>query len=134
MANIFRNLFKPKLKIRVNMKSRQLRALSRAQLQAAEMTVEAMRTEINIDKVVPKQDGTLEKSLTINTTLLNKGELKLSYDSPYARRLYYHPEFNFRTDKNENAKGLWLEDYIDGDKKDFARNTYAKLYARLTGV
>lgn len=36
-------------------------------------------------------------------------KLLLVWDSPYARRLYWNPQFNFSKDKNPNARGLWFE-------------------------
>lgn len=34
---------------------------------------------------------------------------KLVWDTKYARRLYYNPQYNFSKDKNPNARGLWFE-------------------------
>ena len=48
-------------------------------------------------------------------------------EAPYARRLYYHPEYNFKKDKNANAGGMWFEPYINGRKKYFVSVTFAKL-------
>lgn len=31
------------------------------------------------------------------------------WSTPYARRLYYNPQFNFSKDKNPLAGGLWFE-------------------------
>lgn len=118
---------------RVRLNNRMHR-LTQVQKLALEMTGEALKTEINNDQVVPKQDSTLEMSAFIDNTDLNRGRLKLIYDTPYARKLYYHPEYNFRTDKNSKAKGLWLKDYIDGDKKRFAKEAFARCYRRLAGT
>ena len=46
-------------------------------------------------------------------------------DSPQARRLYFHPEFNFQKRPNRYAGGEWLEPYIDGEKQDFAEEKFA---------
>lgn len=40
-------------------------------------------------------------------TQIGSGEVK--YRTPYARRLYYHPEYNFSTEKNPQAGGYWFE-------------------------
>lgn len=96
------------------------------------MTAEALKTEITQQEVTPKQTGALEASLKVETGKLNKGKLKITYDAPYARRLYYHPEYNFRTDKNRNAKGLWLDDLLTGANKDFVEDTYRKFYQHVT--
>ena len=45
-------------------------------------------------------------------------------DTPYARRLYFHPEYNFNQDKNAHAGGLWFQPYINGNKKKFAQNVF----------
>lgn len=120
------------LTVEVKMKKFQLRILSKAHIKAFEMTAEALKTEINLNEVTPKQTGTLEKSLKIETGGLNRGKIKIMYDTPYARRLYYHPEYNFRTDKNRNAKGLWLDDLLTGDNQDFVEKTYNEFYRKIT--
>lgn len=40
-------------------------------------------------------------------TQIGSGEVK--YRTPYARRLYYHPEYNFSTEHNPQAGGYWFE-------------------------
>ena len=120
------------LNVKVKMKKFQLLKLSKAQLQAFEMTAEALKTEINTSEVTPKQTSALEESLTIDTGKINKGKIKMIYNTPYARRLYYHPEYNFRTDKNRNAKGLWLDDLLTGKNRDFVERTYKEFYKRVT--
>lgn len=54
--------------------------------------------------------------------------------APYARRLYYHPEYDFQTEANPNAKGKWFEDWVTGRKKDFAGKIFAKLYKKEAGL
>lgn len=71
--------------------------------------------------------GTLQRSAFIDDDNASKGEVSIVYDTPYARRLYYHPEYNFNKKQNKNAGGLWFAPYIDGSKKDFAKNTFASL-------
>lgn len=71
--------------------------------------------------------GTLQRSAFVDDENASKGEVSIVYDTPYARRLYYHPEYNFNKKQNANAGGLWFEPYISGSKKDFAKNTFAKL-------
>jgi len=56
---------------------------------------------------IPKDQGTLERS-SLQASDLQRG--KIIWDTPYARRLYYHPEYNFSKDKNPHARGLWFEE------------------------
>lgn len=102
-----------------------LKVLEQAQKRALLMTVEALKTDIITSQLVPKQTGELERSAFVDDTQLEKLVVSLIYDTPYARRLYWHPEYYFRTDKNPNAQGKWLEPYITGEKKDFIKNTFA---------
>ena len=43
----------------------------------------------------------------ILNTQIGSGELR--YRTPYARRLYYHPEYNFSTEKNPEAGAYAFE-------------------------
>lgn len=55
---------------------------------------------------IPKDKSNLEGS-GIRSSLIGEG--KIIWDTPYARRLYYNPQYNFSTDRNPNARGLWFE-------------------------
>lgn len=122
------------MKVNIKMNDKMILLMSKAQKQAAVMTMEALKRDIEREEIVPRDVGKLEESVTANTGLINKGTVKLEYNTPYARKLYYHPEYNFGTEENANAQGEWLETYIDGDKKDYAKDTYKKIFKMLTGV
>lgn len=55
---------------------------------------------------IPKDEGILEQSSKIHSNF-EKGELV--WKTPYARRLYWNPQFNFSKDVNPHASGLWFE-------------------------
>ena len=60
---------------------------------------------------------------------------QLTAAPPYARRLYYHPEYNFQTKENPNAKGMWYEDWMPGGQKaDFAPKAFKQFYKKAGGV
>lgn len=112
-----------------------LKQLTRAQIQALEMTAEALHTEVVQAQVVPFNTGnTQNESQFVDYSQSNRGKASLCYSNPYARRIYFHPEYNFKTDENPNAQGLWLESWIDGKKKYFCSKTFKELYKRLGGV
>ncbi|GER73436.1 minor capsid protein [Bacillus coagulans] len=69
------------------------------------VTSEQVRKDCNY--YIPKDQGTLERS-SFQASDLQRGEIV--WDTPYARRLYYHPEYNFSKDKNPHARGLWFEE------------------------
>lgn len=110
--------------------------LSESSVTALEQTAEALHTDIVQAQVVPRDTGNLQnESFSIDTSQSSSGKVSLVHSTPYARRLYYHPEYHFKIDENPNAKGKWFEDWEPGGRKeDFARNAYAQIYGRISGV
>lgn len=80
--------------------------------QKAEMATKAAQMQLDNDVLkdsnfyVPKDSGTLEAS-SISSSLIGEG--LLYWNTPYARKLYYNPQYNFSKDRNPNAQGLWFE-------------------------
>lgn len=122
-----------KVKVDIKLNGKSIDKLVQAQKQAIEMTMEAVLSDIKTSAVTPKDTGELERSGFVDTLQLEKFIVSIIFDTPYARRLYWHPEYNFRTDKNVNAQGLWMQSYIDGDKKEFIKDTYMKFFKQLSG-
>lgn len=119
------------VKVKVQLDQAKMKQLHQSHLQALEMTAEAVLSDVKTSAVVPKDTGTLEDSGDVDTTGINWGYTRIIFDTPYARRLYYHPEYNFRDDKNLNARGEWMQAYIDGAKENFIRNAYTENFKRL---
>lgn len=112
-----------------------IRKLTQAQTQALEMTAEALHTEVVQAQVIPRDTGALQNESTfVDYSNADKGSCSIVSGTPYARRLYYHPEYNFSTAENPNARGKWYEPWISGGQKDFARKAYKEFYRRLTGL
>lgn len=138
--------------VRVTFDQAKINRLTEAAKQALEMAAEATLSQIVSDGVVPFDVGTLErggeleikdkdaggkrvvayKSGYVDKAKREQGHAAVVFHTPYARRLYYHPEYNFRTDKNPNAQGKWMQSYLDGDKKDFIRDSFAKFFRKLS--
>ena len=123
------------MRVKIKMHKGAIRQLERAQIVALEQTAEAVKTDVIAMNVMPFDDGTLQNESTmIDTSRSKYGEVTISSDLPYARRLYFHPEYNFSKDNNPNAGGRWYDPWIDGSKKNFAINAFRTIYKRLTGV
>ena len=75
---------------------------------------------------LPFRDGILRDSGVIATEI-GSGEVR--YATPYAARLYYHPEYNFDHTKNEQAGGKWFERMKTADGGDILRGAAQKLGA-----
>ena len=93
-----------------------------AALRAAGLTVETIRGEIVTAQVMPfdlgdlqnNQQWTDEHGGTIATEAEDFGDsiiASIESGGPQARRLYYHPEYDFQTVNNPDAGGLWFDKY-----------------------
>lgn len=121
--------------IKVTMDNAKLRQMERAAVLALEKTAEAVKTEVINAQVMPLDKGTMQNNSTsVVTDKSSQGEVSICVDTDYARRLYYHPEYNFSKDNNPNARGEWFEPWIDGEHKNFAQDAFNKLYKREAGL
>ena len=120
----------------VKLNMHEINRLYRAQTQALEQTGEALRTEVVQQQVMPFDTGNLQNESTfVDFRQSANGKVSIVSNTPYARRLYFHPEYKFSKDENPNAKGEWYEDYVPGGKYDtFAQNAYKELFRRIAGL
>ena len=116
--------------VTVHLYQDKIRRLQEASQKAFELTVKAVLSDIQMSQTVPKNTGELERSGFIESDVESMVS-HIVFDTPYARRLYWHPEYNFRQDKNQYAGGLWMQPYIDGDKKNFVKDTYGMFLKQL---
>lgn len=119
---------------KVNLNIPKLNQLSKAAITALEETTEALHTEIEEDEVIPFRTGNLNDNTYPDYSDSTKGKTDLISPDVYARRMYFHPEYNFNRDEHKNAKGKWYEDYITGAKKNFCAKTFSKLYKKEAGL
>lgn len=114
-------------KIKVNWNFGAVRQVEQAVATALEQTAQAALEDVEKEQVMPKDTGTLSEASTFLYDAESRtGVVAIVSDTPYARRLYYHPEYNFQTSKNKNAGGKWFQPWIDGDKKEFAAKAFAE--------
>lgn len=99
---------------------------------ALEMTGEALHTEVVTAQVMPFDEGDMQDVETfVNTSQSSIGLVSLVTTSPQARRLYFHPEYDFQTIHNPNARGEWLKDWLKGGKnEEFAQKAFSKFLKR----
>lgn len=120
----------------VKMNFPRIKQLTQAAVTALEMTAEALHTEVVQAQVMPFETGNLQNESTfVDYSKSKQGKVTLVSSTPYARRLYYHPEYNFQTDKNPFAGGMWYEPWLPGGvSQDFARNAFKRFYKKVGGV
>ena len=86
-----------------------------------------LQDEIREAQVIPRMDGTLSgEGFYVDPKTAKQGYVTLGFNTPYARRLYFHPEYNFHTapwsdargnhDGNPNAQGEWMRHWMKGGK------------------
>ncbi len=134
---------KSTVKINRNM----IRKLTRQAIVSLEQTGEAVHTDLVQSQTMPFGEDVKKDGKTVhpggymqNTQTFvdykdsKRGSVSIVSSTPYARRMYFHPEYNFSKLENPNAGGKWFQPYIDGTRKEFVRKTFASLYKRNTGV
>lgn len=145
---------------RVTLFNWRIKQLTDAQKRALEQTAEALHTEVIRAQVMPRDTGTLQDEKTfVDKTNAKNGKVLIVTEGPYARRLYYHPEYRFNTEGwdervygkrgqykkkggqykgkiihhegNANARGKWYAPWLPGgEKENFAKETFARAYQR----
>lgn len=124
------------VKSTVKLNMPRIKQLTRAATVTLEQTAEAIHTDVVQSRVMPRDTGALQNEKTfVDNSDASQGKVYLVSEGPYARRLYYHPEYLFQKMENPNAKGRWLDDYMKGGKKqDFAHKSFARLYKKNAGL
>lgn len=125
------------MKVKSTINNKVLRRLNVDMCKALVETADAVKSDLVQSQTMPfgesgKPKGYLGGNLQNRSTFVDDSDLKkdvvyIVSDTPYARRLYFHPEYNFYKGANPNAGGLWFEPYITGRKKEFVSKTFAKL-------
>ena len=115
---------------RVELNMSVLNMLDGAQYEALAQTGDATLTELRDRGVMPFDTGNLQDDSTFVDDS-EKGRVSIVSSTPYARRLYFHPEYNFKRGDNASAGGKWFDSFLHDN---FIRNAYAKLLKRIGGL
>ena len=78
---------------------------------------------------VPRRDGVvpgeLQGSVHSERSRSAEGRVSVVASTPYARNLYYHPDWDYYRGTNPRAGGAWFEPYKRGGAKaGFVRKAY----------
>lgn len=112
-----------------------IQQLTKAQVMALEQTADELHTNVVQAQVFPWATGNLQDESTfIDCSESSRGKVSIISSTPYARRLYFHPEYHFQKTENPNAKGKWYEDWISGDKAEYCQKAYKRIYRRIAGL
>ena len=129
--------------IRIKLDAYAIENLGKSIENAAIKTMEVLKADVVSSQTMPFNYGNMQNGGTYTDKSGNPGmsvkgnevinlsrgdniHVVLLNDAPQARRLYFHPEYNFQKGKNPNAGGKWLEPYISGNEKNFVSETFEK--------
>jgi len=120
---------------RVKLNTSKIKRLDRATITSLEKTMSALHTEVVKAQVMPFDTGNMQNDNTYEDySKSSKGQVSLITSTPYARRMYYHPEYNFQTTENPNAQGNWYEPWISGKNKNFCKKAFSQFYKKEAGL
>lgn len=127
--------------VKIEFDMRAIKGLEDAVKKSAEVAMEQVLRAVVNSGTMPFHIGDMQNNQTFvavegEDTINGEDVFSVSLvtGSPQARRLYYHPEYNFYQGENDNAGAEWLEPYITGDKKDLAKEAFEADFKRRTGV
>ena len=115
---------------RVELNVSVLNALDNAQYEALAMTADATLTELRDRQTMPFDTGNLQNDSTFVDDS-QRDKVSIVSSTPYARRLYFHPEYNFRRGNNASAGGKWFDSFLNDD---FIATAYARLLKQIGGL
>ena len=107
-----------------------LNMLDNAQFEALAQTADATLTELRDRQVMPFDTGNLQNDSTFVDDS-QRDKVSIVSSTPYARRLYFHPEYNYRRGNNASAGGKWFESFLNDD---FIVSAYARLLKQRGGL
>ena len=126
------------MKISIKLDYAKIRQIEQAAQKAAVETMEVLCTDLTErSEKMPFDNGDMQNNQTFvaveGEDTINGEDIysvSLITGSPQARRLYYHPEYNFQRGKNTNAGAFWLDPYISGSKKDFVKAEFTEIFRK----
>lgn len=105
-----------------------LDTLTMQQYDSLAMTADATLTELRDRQAMPFDTGNLQNdSTSVEDANKSKGRVSIVSTAPYARKLYFHPEYNFRRNNNSAAGGRWFDSFF---KDNFIVNAYKNIFGR----
>lgn len=121
-------------KIKLNMPA--VKQLDRAKQQALEQTGDALLKQVKNTQVMPFDTSILQNDSTaVDYSQSANGVVKIVSSTPYARRLYFHPEYNFSRKENIAAGGKWFTPWLEGGtRQNFCSRAFVRFYRKEAGL
>lgn len=116
--------------------------LRRAFSAALEDTAQDILDDINASGTIPhapaartgRRPGLLQESGSVEADRA-RGRVRIVYDVPFARSVYFHPRWHFSTAVNPRPQGLWFQPYLPGGEKvAFVHERYVRNLRKRKGL
>lgn len=123
------------VKSTIKLNEAKINELTKQQYISLAQTADALLGDIRDEQLMPFDTGNLQNDSTnVEDSQRAQGRVSVVSSTPYARRLYFHPEYDFRRNNNSRAGGQWFEPYINGSKKEWVVDTFRQLFKRNGGL
>ena len=124
-----------KVTVKTTVDTAKLAAIDAAAQRALALTAEVIHGQVVQAQVMPFRTGHLQNESTfVDQSGASEGHVDIVSATPYARRLYFHPEYNFDHTNNPSAGGMWFEPWANGEYSESATATFAALLKREAGL
>lgn len=107
-----------------------LSRLDEAAYDALAETADATLTELRDRQVMPFDTGNMQNDST-SVDDSQRDKVSIATTAPQARRLYFHPEYNFRRNNNRKAGGHWFDSLLNDT---FILEAFCKLLKQKGGL
>ena len=113
-----------------------VKQLDKAKQQALEQTGDALLKQVKNTQVMPFDTSILQNDSTaVDYSQSANGVVKIVSSTPYARRLYFHPEYNFSRKENIAAGGKWFSPWLEGGtRQNFCSRAFVRFYRKEAGL
>ena len=123
------------VKVTVKMNHMRVNKITRGAMSALIKTGHELQNRVVNEQVIPFDTGHLQNEATyVDDSRAASGVVSIRHDTPYARRLYFHPEYDFQQGKNSKARAEWWDAWLNGRKKNEAKTIYVAMCKREMGV
>lgn len=103
-----------------------IREIEQLQYKAAIRTANSILLDVSAEETVPFDNGIMEASGQTNPT---QDGAQISYGTNYVEKQYFDESLNHNQGPHAGtAKAHWLDDYVDGDKKDWVQEKFGQHY------
>jgi hypothetical protein len=117
----------------VKINTPRIQEVNQLAVKALEMTAKELHTDVVNAKIMPRDTGDMEEKFTfVDTSQSSQGKVGIVTSTPYARRMYYHPEYHFQKWENAFAQGKWYNPWLKGGiYQNDIKDNFQKFMKRL---